>query len=156
VALTQLPCHATSYNVKGRVPLLAVVKLAVQLVDIVPFNPRLDLVFGHRMEEIAGVGQAVGTERAQFGQLVVASPDLADVSTRRAVWKVDLVALATLDDGNLARLGERILLGHNQKVPIAVGEEGLVGHVGIADVDVRGDTLEEGWVAGTSHSLQTL
>jgi hypothetical protein len=32
-----------------------------------------------------------------------------------------------------------------QEVPIAVGE-GLVGHVGIAGVDVCGDTLAEGWV----------
>jgi len=94
--------------------------------------------------------EAVGSDRAQVRQLIVAVEDLADVATARPAGKADRKEDAALDNADVVRgdlqvaeLGldvEGAELRDDEEVAIRV-VEGPVLHVAVGGVDVDGNTI---------------
>ncbi len=111
----------------------------------------LVLVARHRAQEVARIGQAVGADRPQAGQLEGTAIVFADIAARRlgAASEPDLELDPARDDGDLARSHlqraqfgaqrERALLRHDQQLAIGVVEEALA-HVAVEGVDVHAAT----------------
>ncbi|OSS43384.1 hypothetical protein B5807_12002 [Epicoccum nigrum] len=152
------------HHVEGRVLLPRREEAAPELVHHVP---RLalagcDLVARHGVEEVARVGQPVGAQRPQLGELEPAAPDLEDVAAAGAL-NVHLEPLPTLDHAELpglhvqpAELGlhvQRALLGHDAEVAVRVCER-APRHARVARVHVRRQPLAQRGVAGAGERLQ--
>lgn len=117
--------------------------------------------------EITGVGEAVGANGAELGELEMALVQLQRVAPRRTRrgCKMHLVFHAARDHGNLHGAHEQPAhLGANVQVPllrddehVAVGRvKGRLGaHALAGSVDVDAQAGLHGGVAGTSHQAQT-
>lgn len=142
-------------HVKRTVVLCALEELSAQLVHNLP---RLlgDLILCRGVEEVPCIGETVGTQGSQLGEFKLTTPDLKDVTTRRPIRKLYAETDATLDNDNLSRLDEQgtkfglniqcTLLRDDSHLTIRV-DKGLLGHAGVSNIDVGGQTLTKGWLA---------
>ncbi|KAG1391533.1 hypothetical protein G6F59_014867 [Rhizopus arrhizus] len=99
--------------------------------------------------EVAWVGQAVGADRAEVGQLQQRAVVLADVAAARAVGQFHPEAHATRDHRDLLRLdldhahlgqqAQRAQLGHDQQLAIGVVEI-AADHVAVGRVQMDAHT----------------
>lgn len=157
--IVAVPCN----HIKRTVVLGAEEELPIQLIYNFPFF-LLNLVLGFWVKEVTSIRKTVGTERAQFGQFEVCSPDLEDVSTGWSIRKVDTESLAALNDYYLARLHKEWtklsldvqapLLRDDQEVSVRVDEGSLV-HIFVGSVDMGGYTLSEGGITRASNCLKS-
>ena len=109
---------------------------------------RLIVIFirRHGREKIAGIGEAIGADRATLGQREGATIILAHVAARGSIGQLDPKRNAARDDDDFTGLGQDDahlgheaqppLLRHDQHLAIGVPEH-LVGHRAGSDVDVR-------------------
>ncbi|MNN40485.1 hypothetical protein D3C81_1545620 [compost metagenome] len=98
---------------------------------------------GMRGLEIARIGQAVGADRAQVGQLQQCAEVLADVATARAVRQLDTEADAArnhrdllrfdLDHAQLGQQAQAAQLRHDQQLAVGVVEV-AANHVTVGGV----------------------
>lgn len=155
-----MPC----YNIKWRVALGALEELASKLVDNLP-SLLLDLVLSLGIEEVSGVGQAIGTERTKLRELPAGSPKFQNIASNGSFRERYSDLLPLLHDTDLSRLNiERPEFGLNVQCsllwndhPIAVRvHERLLLHAGVCHIHMSCDTFPKGWLAGSGHSLEAL
>ena len=164
VVLVRHVVSVPGYDIEGTVALGTLEELAAQLVRDGPRIVVGNLICGDRMQEVAGIGQAVCTERPKFWQLEIGTPNLEDVAPRGA-FDPDLESLATLDHADFARLYvqeaklglniESTLLRHDEKVSVRV-DKGSLLHALVTQKDVRGQAFPKSWVARSSKSLEAV
>lgn len=156
-----MPCH----NVKWAVILHAAKELPSHLIDNLPWLLALLVVRSNRRQEVPGISQSIGTQRAQFREFEPTSPDFEDISANRLiVVQTDAEAQTALDDDDLTGLNEKrsefgldvqgSLLGNDEKLAVRV-DEGFLRHAGIRGVNVRRETFEERWVARAGDCFET-
>ncbi|KAG0773075.1 hypothetical protein G6F22_015190 [Rhizopus arrhizus] len=113
--------------------------------------------------EVAWVGQAVGADRAEVGQLQQRAVVLADVAAARAVGQFHPEAHATRDHRDLLRLdldhahlgqqAQRAQLGHDQQLAIGVVEI-AADHVAVGRVQMDAHTRVRIGRTVATHGVQ--
>src|SRR6185312_1481198 len=111
-------------------------------------------------EKVAGVGQAVGPDGAEFRQTKFQAVVFADVSTN-AAFDLDAELEPARDNGNFSRLNgqsakfggkrERALLGDEEHFTVGVVKE-AASHGGIGGVEVNGGAHLHGRIAVSAQS----
>ena len=111
---------------------------------------------GDGREEVAGVGQAVGADRAEVGQAERLAVVLADVAAGLAVGQLDAELDAARNDGQFARRNfenaelraqqQLALLRQDQHFAVGVVEEAVV-HRSVGDIEMDADAVLHGRVA---------
>jgi hypothetical protein len=153
-----------SDNIEGAVLLKRVEQFAAESVDDLVLVLGIERVWCRRVEEVARVGETIGTERTKFRKFKMRAPDLTDVTTRRSVDESDRESETSRDNDDLTRFDpefaefggdiENTLLGHNEVVSVAVDVGGMI-HALVAHVCVCGNSFTKGWVARSCNSLDT-
>ncbi|CUI67301.1 Uncharacterised protein [Achromobacter xylosoxidans] len=103
---------------------------------------------GHRRLEVAGIGQAVRADRAQFGQAQRGAEVLQHVAARAVVQQLHAEAHAARDHGDLQRLqvdqaqfggqAQAALLRHQQQLAVGVVEIAAL-HRAVGGIQVDAD-----------------
>jgi len=88
-------------DVEGRVRLLGCEEVAVEFGQHVPCRVRVFVKGRHGRLEVPRIGQAVGSNWSELGQLEVALVELEDVASHGTVGKIHAVANAPRDNCNL-------------------------------------------------------
>ena len=114
------------------------------------------LVGGDRVEEVAGVREAVGADGAEVGQAEGLAVVFADVAAGLVVEQLDAELDAAGNDGEFARgdledaafgaKEQRALLRQDQHLAVGVVEEAVV-HGGVGGVEVNADAVLHGGIA---------
>lgn len=155
-----MPCD----YIERTMVLLALEELAPKLVDDIPWVVISHSIACYRVEEIASVGQSVGTEGAEFRELKAGTIDLKNVTSGRT-FNLDFETLTTLDDADFSRLDiemaklslyvQGTLLGHNEKIAIRIDKSAVL-HAFVAQENMSGQALSKSLVARTCDSFQTI
>ena len=82
-------------DVEGRVGLRGTEEVVVEFADQVPgfAGPFVVVEGGYGCLEVACIGETVGSDGSEFGELVVPLVELADVAADRAVGEGDAVSI---------------------------------------------------------------
>ena len=108
--------------------------------------------------EVARIGQAVGSDRAEVGQLQQRTVVLADVATARAIGQFNAEAHAARDHRDLLRLdldhaqlgqqAQRAQLRHDQQLAVGVVEV-AADHIAVGGVQVNDTGMRVGRAVAT-------
>ncbi|MNM86767.1 hypothetical protein D3C81_989290 [compost metagenome] len=111
-------------------------------------------IAGHRRQEVARVGQAVGADHAQVGQLEQRAVVLADIAARLAVRQLHAETHAARDHDDLLRFHfQAAQLGHHQQAPLLRHDQHLA--VGVVEEAVMHRLVGQVQVdAATGHRFR--
>jgi hypothetical protein len=151
-------------NIEGAVLLKRVEQFAAKSVDDLVLVVGIERVCCSGIEEVAGVGETIGTERTKFRKFEMRTPDLTNVATRRSVDESDRESETSRDNDDLTGFDpeftefggdiENTLLGDDEIVSVTVDVGGMV-HALVAHICVGGDSFAKGWITRSSNRLDT-
>jgi hypothetical protein len=151
-------------DVKGRVALLRRVQVACKLAEHGPRRRRVLVKGGDGGLEVARVGEAVGPNGAEFGELEMPLVQLEDVAAHGAVWERDAISDAARDYADFvgaheqaAQLGldvEDAVLGHDEEVAVGGIKRFVGGHVFARSVNEVAHASLGGGVTVASDQVQ--
>jgi hypothetical protein len=152
-----------SNHIEWTVVLGALEELSTELINNLP-GLLGNFIMGNGAQEVPCISQPIGAQRPELWKLEAGSPDLENISSRRAIRQLHAEAKTTLNDNKLPRLDieftefslnvQCTLLRDDQKLAIGV-DEGLLCHARVGRVHVCCDTLTESGVSGASNGLET-